>query len=59
MLSEYTDKDMLKSLARAIELLAEENKKLRQEIEGLRTISVMRFDSESLGLPPVTDRSVN
>ena len=31
-LDEYTDKDMVKSLARAIELLAEENKELRQEI---------------------------
>ncbi len=53
---EYTDKDITKSLARAIELLTEENKKLRQEIEDLRTISAMRFDSESLGLPPVTDK---
>ncbi len=56
-MSEYTDRDMVKSLVRTIELLAEENKKLRQEIEGLRAIPVMRFDSESLGLPPVTDRS--
>ena len=55
-MGEYTDKDMVKSLARAIELLAEENKELRKEIEGLRTILVMRFDSASLGLPPVTDR---
>jgi len=56
-LSEYTDKDMIKSLVRTLELLAEENKKkLRQEIEGLRAIPVMRFDSESLGLPPVTDK---
>lgn len=53
---EYTDKDMIKSLARAIELLAEENKKLRQEIEGLKTMYVMRCDSASLGLPPVTDK---
>lgn len=35
-LGEYTDKDMVKSLARAIELLTEENKELRQEIKGLR-----------------------
>lgn len=54
-LGEYTDKDMVKSLARAIELLAEENKELRKEIESLRTIPAMRFDSASLGLPPVTD----
>lgn len=54
-MGEYTDKDMVKSLARAIELLAEENKKLRQEIEGLKTMYVMRCDSASLGLPPVTD----
>lgn len=35
-MGEYTDKDMAKSLARAIELLAEENKELRQEIKELR-----------------------
>lgn len=58
-MGEYTDKDMVKSLARAIELLAEENKKLRQEIEGLRATSVMLFDSASLGLPPVTDKECN
>lgn len=55
-MGEYTDKDMIKSLVRTLELLAEENKKLRQEIEGLRAIPVMQFDSASLGLPPVTDR---
>lgn len=55
-MGEYTDKDMVKSLARAIELLAEENKELRKEIEGLRAIPAMRFDSASLGLPPVTDK---
>lgn len=55
-MSEYIDKDVVKSLARAIELLAEENKELRKEIEGLRTIPAIRFDSASLGLPPVTDR---
>lgn len=55
-MGEYTDKDMVKSLARAIELLAEENKELRKEIEGLRAIPAMRFDSVSLGLPPVTDK---
>lgn len=54
-MGEYTDKDMVKSLVRAIELLAEENKELRKEIESLRTIPAMRFDSTSLGLPPVTD----
>jgi hypothetical protein len=58
-LSEYTDKDMVKSLARAIELLTEENKELRQEIKNLREFPFSRFDSTSLGLPPVTDRSVN
>jgi predicted nucleic acid-binding Zn-ribbon protein len=35
-LSEYTDKDMVKSLARAIELLTEENKELRQELREMR-----------------------
>lgn len=35
-MGEYTDKDMIKSLARAIELLAEENKELRKEIKELR-----------------------
>lgn len=54
-MGEYIDKDVVKSLARAIELLTEENKELRQEIESLRTIPAMRFDSASLGLPPVTD----
>jgi hypothetical protein len=49
-LGEYTDKDMVKSLARAIELLTEENKELRKEIESLRTIPAMRFDSASLGV---------
>lgn len=55
-MGEYIDKDVVKSLARAIELLAEENKKLRKEIESLRAIPAMRFDSASLGLSPVTDR---
>lgn len=54
-MGEYIDKDVVKSLARAIELLTEENKELRKEIESLRTIPAMRFDSASLGLPPVTD----
>lgn len=54
-MGEYTDKDMIKSFARAIELLAEENKELRKEIEGLRAIPTMWFDSASLGLSPVTD----
>ena len=54
-LSEYTDKDIIKSLVRAIELLTEENKELRQEIKDLRTAPMMWFNSNSLGLPPVTD----
>ncbi len=36
--------------------LMEENKELRKEIESLRTIPAMRFDSASLGLSPVTGR---
>lgn len=56
-MGEYTDKDMIKSLVRAIELLTEENKELRQEIKDLRTAPAMWFNSTSLGLPPVTDRS--
>ena len=35
-MGEYTDKDMVKSLVRAIELLTEENKELRQELRELR-----------------------
>lgn len=35
-MGEYTDKDMIKSLAKAIELLTEENKELRQEIRELK-----------------------
>lgn len=35
-MGEYIDKDMIKSLARAIELLVEENRILRQEIKELR-----------------------
>ena len=35
-MGEYTDKDMVKSLARAVELLVEENRMLRQEIKELR-----------------------
>lgn len=35
-MGEYTDKDMVKSLVRAIELLTEENKELRQELRDLR-----------------------
>lgn len=35
-LGEYTDKDMIKSLAKAIELLTEENKELRQELREIR-----------------------
>ena len=55
-MGEYTDKDMVKSLARAIELLTEENRELRQEIKNLRTAPAMWFNSNSLGLPPVTDK---
>ena len=55
-MGEYIDKDIVKSFARTIELLAEENKELRKEIESLRAIPAMQFDSASLGLPPVTDR---
>lgn len=58
-MGEYTDKDMIKSLAKAIELLAEENKELRQEIKDLRTAPAMWFNSNSLGLPPVTDKGVS
>lgn len=36
-MSEYTDVDMAKSLARAIELLTEENRELRKEIKELRS----------------------
>ena len=35
-MGEYTDKDMVKSLVRAIELLTEENKELRQDLRELR-----------------------
>lgn len=35
-MGEYTDKDMIKSLVRAIELLTEENKELRQELKEMR-----------------------
>lgn len=35
-MGEYTDKDMIKSLAKAIELLTEENKELRQELREMR-----------------------
>ena len=36
-MGEYTDKDMIKSLARAVELLVEETRVLRQEIKELRS----------------------
>lgn len=55
-LGEYTDKDIVKSLARAIELLTEENKELRQEIKNLRTAPAMWINSNLSGLPPVTDK---
>lgn len=35
-MGEYTDKDTIKSLAKAIELLTEENKELRQELREIR-----------------------
>ena len=55
-MGEYIDKDVVKSLARAIELLIEENKELRQEIKNLRTAPAMWFNSDLSGLPPVTDK---
>ena len=55
-MGEYTDKDIIKSLVRAIELLTEENKELRQEIKDLRTAPAMWFNSDLSGLPPVTDK---
>lgn len=55
-MDEYTNLDMVKSLVRAIELLTEENKELRQEIKDLRAAPAMWFDSRNLGLPPVTDK---
>lgn len=55
-MGEYTDKDMIKSLAKAIELLIEENKELRQEIKDLRTVPAMWINSDLSGLPPVTDK---
>lgn len=58
-MGEYTDKDMIKSLVRAIELLVEENKELRQEIKDLRTAPAMWLNSDLSGLPPVTDRGVS
>lgn len=53
---EYTDKDMVKSLVKTIESLTRQNEELRKEIEALRAKTVIRFDSASLGLPPVTDK---
>ena len=58
-MGEYTDKDMIKSLAKAIELLTEENKELRQEIKELRTAPAMWINSDLSGLPPVTDKGVS
>lgn len=55
-MDKYTNLDMVKSLVRAIELLTEENKELRQEIKNLRAAPVMWSNSDLSGLPPVTDR---
>lgn len=55
-MDEYTNLDMVKSLVRAIELLTEENKELRQEIKNLRTAPAMRFNYDLSGLPSVTDK---
>ena len=55
-MDEYTNLDMVKSLVRAIELLTEENKELRQEIKDLRAAPAMWFNSDLSGLPPVTDK---
>jgi uncharacterized protein (UPF0335 family) len=55
-LGEYTDRDIIKSFVRAIELLTEENKELRQEIKDLRTAPAMWFNSDLSVLPPVTDK---
>ena len=38
-MNDYSDKDMIKSLARAIELLALENADLRSELQLLRDIN--------------------
>ena len=35
-MNEYTNLDMVKSLVRAVELLIEENKELRQELKEMR-----------------------
>lgn len=35
-MGEYTNLDMVKSLVRAVELLTEENKELRQELKEMR-----------------------
>lgn len=53
---EYTNLDMLKSLVKTVELLTEENKELRKEIKDLKTAPAMWFNSQNLGLPPVTDK---
>ena len=55
-MDEYTNLDMVKSLARAIELLIEENKELRQEIKDIKTAPTMWFNSDLSGLSPVTDK---
>lgn len=55
-MDEYTNINMVKSLVKTIELLAEENKELRQEIKDLKTAPAMWFNSQNLGLPPVTDK---
>ena len=42
-MNEYSNLDMVKSLVRSLELLAEENKQLRSEIEALRNPIVLNY----------------
>lgn len=56
-MNKYTNLDMIKSLVRTIELLAEENNELQQEIKDLRTVPTMWINSDLSGLSPVTDKS--
>ena len=57
---EYTEKDTIKSLAKAIELLTEENKELRQELRGFSGLLINYAASKDIhvavrGLRAVTD----